>query len=144
MKRRRKMIVKGETGVAAIEMAIVLPLLVLLLIGIIEFSVLLYDKAMITNASREGARAGVVYGADGERLPYEGIKAVVETYAEANLITFGNPDTLVTETDPGDGSVGSTLTVTVRYQYNFLVLPAFLTGLSDLFDLEAVTAMRYE
>jgi Flp pilus assembly protein TadG len=33
----------------------------MLLFGIIEFGIILYDKAMITNASREGARAGIVY-----------------------------------------------------------------------------------
>ena len=49
-----------QKGAAAVEFAIVLPLLLMLLFGIIEFSVILYDKAMITNASREGTRAGIV------------------------------------------------------------------------------------
>ena len=51
---------KNQRGASAIEFAIVFPLLVLLLFGIIEFSLILYDKVMITNASREGARAGIV------------------------------------------------------------------------------------
>ena len=53
-----------QKGVAALEFAIILPVLLLLTCGIIEFSVALYDKAMITNASREGARAGIVYAFD--------------------------------------------------------------------------------
>ena len=51
-------LLKGNNGASAVEFAVVLPLLVLPF-GIIEFSLALYDKAMITNASREGARAGI-------------------------------------------------------------------------------------
>ncbi len=56
MKRKPK-----QNGAATVELAILLGTILLpLLFGIIEFSFLLYDKAMITNASREGARAGIV------------------------------------------------------------------------------------
>jgi hypothetical protein len=49
----------GQKGAAAVEFAVVLPLLVLLLFGSIEFGLLLYNQEVITNASREGARAGI-------------------------------------------------------------------------------------
>jgi Flp pilus assembly protein TadG len=55
-----KTTIKNQQGVAAVEFALILFPLVLLVFGTIEFSTLLYDKAMITNASREGARAGIV------------------------------------------------------------------------------------
>ena len=51
---------KSEKGAIAVEMAILLPILVLLLFGSIEFGALLYNKHVVTNASREGARAGIV------------------------------------------------------------------------------------
>ena len=44
-----------------VEFAIVLPLLLMLIFGMIEFSVMLYDKAMLTNATREGARFGILF-----------------------------------------------------------------------------------
>ena len=50
----------------------------MLLFGIIEFGIILYDKAMITNASREGARAGIVFDPDGISDSY--IREVVKTY----------------------------------------------------------------
>ena len=56
--------ISNANGAAAVEFAIVVPLLLLLLFGIIEFSLLLYNKAMLTNASREGARFGIVYVID--------------------------------------------------------------------------------
>ncbi len=52
--------IKSENGASAVEFALVLPLLLVLVFGIIEFSIFLYDKAVITNASREGAQAGDV------------------------------------------------------------------------------------
>ena len=50
--------INNQNGAALVEFAIVLPVLLMLIFEMIEFSLLLYDKAMITNASREGARAG--------------------------------------------------------------------------------------
>ena len=54
MKTRSK--ITNQDGVAAVEFAIILPFLVILIFGMIEFSLVLYNKAMITNASRVGAR----------------------------------------------------------------------------------------
>lgn len=45
-----------ERGAAAVEMAIVLPLLVLVLGGIIDFGRYFFSQVVLTNAAREGAR----------------------------------------------------------------------------------------
>ncbi|MFO7983957.1 MAG: TadE/TadG family type IV pilus assembly protein [Desulfuromonadales bacterium] len=45
-----------QTGAAAVEFAIVLPLLLILLFGIIEFGFLWLQNTYIANAAREGAR----------------------------------------------------------------------------------------
>lgn len=117
--------IDDQRGASAVEFAIILPLLVLFLFGIIEFSILFYDKAVITNASREGARAGIVY--DISRLDATEITAVVESYCQDRLITFGTPDLQTdiptTCIDPGDE-----LTVTVTYQYDFLLVPDIIVG----------------
>lgn len=47
---------RRERGAAAVEMAIVLPLLLLVLGGILEFGRALFIQNMATNAAREGAR----------------------------------------------------------------------------------------
>jgi Flp pilus assembly protein TadG len=133
---------KKQTGASAVEFAIVLPILVLLVFGIIEFSVALYDKAMITNASREGARAGIVF-----RVPPvtdDEIANVVTTYLGNNLITFGGPaipNTIVTRngSNPGDE-----LKVAVIYPYTFLLVPSFVTTLSGSINMTAETVMRME
>ena len=55
-----------QQGTSLVEFAFVAPFFLLLLFGIIEFSVILFDKATITNASREGARVGILFR-DGDR-----------------------------------------------------------------------------
>lgn len=57
-----------QKGVAAVEFAIVAPLLFLLIFGIISYGIMLYNQAVITNASRAGARAGIVFSVSGNGL----------------------------------------------------------------------------
>jgi Flp pilus assembly protein TadG len=136
---------KNQSGASAVEFAIILPILVLLVFGIIEFSVALYDKAMITNASREGARAGIVF-----RVPLvtdEEITEVVNTYLGNSLITFGGPTaatTTVTRNGPNPPNPGDELKVTVNYNYTFLIIPNFITDLSGGINMMAETVMRME
>jgi Flp pilus assembly protein TadG len=51
---------EGERGVAAVEFAILLPLLVALLFGFIQFGIAFNSKIQATNAAREGARLAIV------------------------------------------------------------------------------------
>ncbi len=52
--------VGGEDGAAAVEFAILLPLLVALLFGLIQFGIAFSNKIQATNAAREGARMAAV------------------------------------------------------------------------------------
>ena len=58
--------IKCEKGATLVEFVLVFPLLLLFTFAIIEFSVLMYDKAVITLGSREGARAAVVWRPEAE------------------------------------------------------------------------------
>lgn len=134
---------KGQKGAAAVEFAIVLPVLVMLLFGIIEFSILLYDKAVITNASREGARAGICFnGLSASEIT--GDNGVVDKYCADNLITFGSLTDITTEASGVGGASGTPCTVTVKYNYGFLVLPNFISELTGGINLTAQTVMRNE
>ncbi len=132
----------GQEGVAAIEFALVLPLLVLLAFGIIEFSLALYDKAVITNASREGARAGIVFRdpavTDGE------IIGIVNQYCQKRLVTFGSAIQPTTAVIREGSSTGDDLTVQVNYQYTFLVIPGLITNMTGGIPMTAQTVMRME
>ena len=132
-----------KTGASAVEFAIILPVLILILFGIIEFSILFYDKAVITNASREGARAGIVYRYPDPVTEAE-IQQVVIDYCADYLINFTDSP-LLTISAPSDGlSTGDSLTVTVSYPYQFLILPNFVATLTGGINLTATTVMRME
>lgn len=51
---------KNETGASAVEFAIILPVLILILFGIFEFGMAYRDYLAITHAAREGARMAAV------------------------------------------------------------------------------------
>jgi Flp pilus assembly protein TadG len=136
----------NNKGTSVVEMALVLPLLLILVFGVIEFGVFLYNQAVITNASREGARAGIVQALS--RPTESDIQGVVTNYAEQYLINlgaakvFGEGNTAAP--DAPCTAFGEDLTVTVTYHYDFLVLPGFISSLVGGVDLSAVTIMRCE
>ena len=142
MKRFRK--INNQDGAALVEFAIVLPVLFLLIFGMLEFSIMLYDKAMLTNATREGTRLGILYDYP-DRITETQIRLTVDGYLQNNLIslngnpTWSYPTPPETCTDSGD-----MITVTVAYPYTFLVLPGFLTSLAPNLTLGATTTMRCE
>lgn len=69
----RKKLSLNDEGQALVEMALVLPLLLLLLIGIFEFGRIMGAYMVINDLSREGARYGAVGHNDAE------IQALVES-----------------------------------------------------------------
>ena len=73
-------------GVAVVEFALILPVFLLLVLGVVELSVMFHDQAVITNASREAARAGVVLRKP--KASADEIRDVAVRYAQAYLISF--------------------------------------------------------
>lgn len=51
---------RRQRGAAAVEMAIMMPLLLLVLAGIVDFGRFFFTEIQLANAAREGARAAVV------------------------------------------------------------------------------------
>lgn len=142
---------KSQRGGAAVEFGLVLPLLALILFGIIEFALLFYNKQVITNASREGARYGIVM-ADPSMTAGQ-ISTVVSNYCNNYLIGFPKATPAITSTvcpDPPRGMFGTNeVTVTVSYNYNFLAFPNLLAllgseSMSGPMILTASTVMKCE
>lgn len=132
--------IMSESGVAAIEFALVSPILIFLLFAIIEFSIVLYDKAIITNASREAARSATVFnGVPSNATVGDVVEDVVNSYLNNHLISLGSNNPHTIDPIPPDLSSGDDLTVTVNYTYDFLVLPDFTS-----LNLSGTTVMRME
>jgi Flp pilus assembly protein TadG len=129
---------KNQEGAGLVEFAIVAPLFVVLLFGILEFGLAIYSKAVVTNASREGARFGVVYTTP--RKTTTQIAAKVQEY----LTKSGFTDTVTVNVTGAGGASGNPLSVAVTYPYDFQVLPNFVCSMTGPVNLTSNTVMLME
>lgn len=130
---------KGEKGAVAVEFALVLPLLVMLLVGMLEFGLVFWRQEMMTNATREAARAGIVAGTP------RPTQAEIQAILESNLSLAGIDPAATTITITGVGGVsGDPLTVAVVYPYQFMVVNQLASSLGANIDLTAQTVMFLE
>lgn len=130
-----------ERGIAAAEFAIVLPVLLLLLFGTIEFGMIMYGREVVTNAAREAARAGIVLRPDLSTKPDASkLIKIAKDYIETTGIT----DVEFTATG-AQRPYPSTLTVEATYKYHFLVpyLPA-LVKIPDPLVIKTQVVMQHE
>ncbi len=131
-----------ERGIAAAEFALVLPALLLLLFGTIEFGMIMYGREIVTNAAREGARAGIV-----QRLPKlteAEIKKVANDYLEGTNISKDH--VTFTTSNLVLPSCPNCLKVSAQYDYHFLIpyIPTVLPGISDPLIITTQVVMRHE
>lgn len=122
-------------GVAATEFAIVVPLFLLFVIGIIELGRGLMVQQVLINASRVGARQAITFGATSAS-----VKSAVADYAASVTV----PTVAVTVApDPAAATPGQPITVSTSVQYSdisWLPSPWFLGGAT----LTANSQMRKE
>jgi Flp pilus assembly protein TadG len=112
---------KRERGAVAVEMAVVLPLLLMLLLGIVEFGRAYNVQISLTQAAREGARFAAIHHGDSD---FEADDIDVVALAAAPSLS-GLPVNVDDDADgcTDDANVEVTATVT-------------LGSLSGLFDAE--------
>ena len=121
-------------GAAVVELTVMLPLLMLLIGGTIEFGVLLYNKQVVVNASREAARAGSTGNED-----VIGIKQIAADYCDNRLIDLTGMPNAPATTAVWD--VQKDLTVKVSLTCNLFF--ARVLG-RDSIDVAGRTVMRME
>ena len=128
---------RSESGASAVEFALLLPVLMMVLFGIIEFGFALYQQAVLTNASREGTRLGIVQALPA--ITTAQINGAIDNY----LIPAGiNPANVSRNIIPG-AVTGDLVSVSLTLPYTFMVLPS-LTSLAPQINLTAYTVMRHE
>jgi len=110
MKRCRRSMTSlfGDSGQSLVEFALVITVLSLLLLGIVQVGSALHAYMVISQASREGARVGVVGGSDEDV-----IQAVVAQCSHLDQ------DNLSVQVIPSgsERTRGSALRVRVAYEY---------------------------
>ena len=128
--------VKSEKGQSMVELALILPIIILILFGILEFGRIFYSYIVITNAAREGARAGAVGSPDSE---------IIERIREAAPLPNAETNLAITKLEPHEDSrtPGIPLTVEVAYDV-YLVTPILEDILPNPITLKSRVTMRVE
>jgi hypothetical protein len=115
-----------EKGTALIELAILLPVLLLLVFVAIEGGAMLRTHMVINNAAREGAR----FGSSIRNMTGAQVTEVVTYYAQMNRVTIAPEEVdYIEEGVPGpNGTLMGAVHVTVRHPYTFNYLPVLPWG----------------
>lgn len=114
--------VTSERGAELIEFALVFPILLMVVLGIVDFGFLFQRMEVVTNAAREGARIAVLPGyleAD--------VRARVQNYVTSGGVptTSGNPDINIDMAysipmPSGTPMTGKRVEVVYTHQYIFI------------------------
>ena len=125
--------IRNKKGQSVVEMALLLPVLLLILLGIIEFGRIYGAYMIISNAARDGARVGSVGGT------YSQIQTT-----DLNDSSALNPlDINVTTSTSGSGGRGDSITVTVGYDIQIMA-PFLGIVVDNPMHLEVDMTMRIE
>lgn len=152
-RRRQRGVVGEERGQVIIEMVIVLPLLLLLVFGIVEFALGWRTYHLVTNSSREGARRAVVGAAtaDVEQVVRDRLAAGGLDPALATITISCQEDPADNGVCSGTDEVGQSDQVLVEYPFTFFLIGPIVniicSGCGDEFGtitLAAQTVMRHE
>lgn len=123
-----------EKGQAMVEFALVLPILLILLLGILEFGQIFSSYLLIQNASRDGARYGSVGYTDSE---------IIQIVQQKTSILDQTNLTVTILPSPSQRERGGKIDVSIDYQMN-LYTPMWNNILPNPFPLSAGTVMRIE
>jgi len=147
---------RSERGGVAVEFAIILPILMLLVFGIIDFGHAWYMKQIVINASREGARYGTRYTGSVPNALYPSISDYILNTSTQNsnrggvglrsLLPDANPE-VPTPTGTGYTSInppGQPLSVTVKATKHWWVVNKFIPGMESNTILSVTTTMAVE
>lgn len=136
IKRLREFIHKQQ-GQTLVELALILPILVILLMGTIEFGRIFFSYLTVTNASREAVRSTVIYTGKDDAYIQQKVADAAYWLDAADLTVE------VTPSSPANRTTGVPLTVKVSYPVE-LFTPVLSDILSNPFIVKAETTMRIE
>lgn len=130
---------QGEQGQDLVEYALILPLFMLLVLGIVEFGILFFNYNTVANAAREGARVGIVPAS--AACNQACVDAKVVTAAKALTKGLNVAALTVTVTHPS----AKTTRVTVSYATRLITAPMIAAvGGNGTITLQSAATMQIE
>lgn len=135
-----------QRGAAALEFALVAPVLIMLLLGIVDFGVLMNAQSVVANAVREGARTAALGGNS-----FQSEAAVTSAISHMPGATkTGTKATVTCKTVSGgvcsldDATIDTGGVVTVKLTYVHSWISPLLLGFSPNITLQGTSQMRIE
>lgn len=113
---RRAGSIRSERGQTAVEFALVTPLIIVMLLGVVQVGIAFHDYITLTDAARAGARKAVVSRFTGET------NAQMQQHVRDAAGDLDQSKLQVTVDDPTPTVSGSTITVTAKYPYSIHLL----------------------
>jgi Flp pilus assembly protein TadG len=129
---------RNENGSVAVEFALFLPLLLVIVFGIIELGSAWYFKQVLVSASRDGARYASLYSESGTT------DQEVASYIQGNLTASGFPGSASVQVTGAQGAPGAQVSVDITSNYDLPVLGALVPGVEASLTLRSTTVMRHE
>ena len=127
---------KNERGQALVEFALLAPILVLLVLGVIQFGIIFYGQITITASSREGARMASVGKPDADIISK--ILLDIESTPFLSIDDDENRQIIISDRNPGQE-------VRVDVPANVDIIIPFLNRQgSRTFPIHAKASMRYQ
>lgn len=127
-------LLKSKKGQSMVETALVLPIVILILTGIIDFGIMFSNYILITGISREAARAAALGCTDSDvRLSAQDMAQTLDK------------DKMYVNIYPAEAyrEKGSEVSVTVEY-YNTMFTPVISSIVGNPLKLTSKTTMRVE
>ena len=110
---------RSERGAELVEMALVLPVLLLVIVGIIEFGFMFQRFLVLTNAANEGARVAILPSYSAGDAEARAISYAVQSGVPAGTVTaVMTPGINLTE--GARCAQGRRVTVTHTYQFQYI------------------------
>lgn len=131
MSRAVRLAGMGQRGSAAVEFALVLPLLMVTVLALLQVGLLVKDQLVVVGAARAGAREAAVSRDDG-RVREAAVTAAVTLRSEDIDVEVRR-----------DGGVGTAVVVTVLYRAS-AVVPFVEWLFPSIVELRASATMRQE
>ena len=128
---------QNERGAATLEFALVLPILITFLFGMVEFGRVLSVRSILVSSAREGARVAVLPGATNADV----LNKISEELAHAGL-SYDDYDFSPSDLSAAERDSPITIRVLINYE-SITWVPGFFPGLTGM-QLEGVTVMRKE
>jgi Flp pilus assembly protein TadG len=135
---------RSERGANVVEMAIVAPILLLLLAGILDLGRLMHDYIIISNASREGARIAsrlpcyVDNGTQRGQARNAILAATIAEAANSGVVLEASNITITPDPAASCAGAGNPITVLVTYQFDSVL--SGITGIGSI-TIPAATTM---